>query len=127
MCDFQVRFGQNIFEVTNASETSVDVMAGPVHIPGAVVVAISGNGQQYNDDVTLHFRDTSNTYIFHQPWIVEDVMPNMATISGGTPIHLTGMLFDQFKKDNGDTKEMDYKCRYVDNTNRVIGEERNMT
>jgi hypothetical protein len=102
-------------------------MAGPTKIPGAVVVAISGNGQQYNDDVTLHFRDTSNTYIFHQPWIVEDVMPNMATISGGTPIHMTGMLFDQFKKDNGSSKDMDYKCRFVDDTHQVIGEEHNMT
>jgi hypothetical protein len=94
MCDYKVRFGQNVFEVSNASDTLVTVMAGPVKIPGASVVAISGNGQQYNDDVTLHFRDTSNTYIFHQPWIVEDVQPNMATISGGTPLHLTGMGFD---------------------------------
>lgn len=101
-------------------------MAGPTKIPGAVVIAISGNGQQYNDDVTLHFRDTSNTFIFHQPWIVEDVQPNMATISGGTPIHLTGMLFDQFKKDNGSTKDMGYKCRFVDDTGQVIGNEREM-
>jgi len=121
-----VRFGQNVVDVTNATETQVDVMAGPVKIPGAVVVAISGNGQQYNDDVTLHFRDTSNTFIFHQPWIVEDVQPNMATISGGTPIHLTGMLFDQFKKDNGTTKQTDYKCRFVDDTGQVIGGEHDM-
>lgn len=127
MCAFGVRFGQNVFEATNSTETRVDVQAGPVHIPGAVVVAITGNGQQYNDDVTLHFRDTSNTYIFHQPWIVEDVMPNMATVSGGTPIHMTGMLFDQFKNHNGSTKDMDYKCRFIDDTHQVIGDERNMT
>lgn len=94
MCDFKVKFGQHVTEVKNASDSLVEVNAGPVKIPGASVVSISGNGQQYNDDVTLHFRDTSNTYIFHQPWIIEDVTPDMATISGGTPIHLTGMLFD---------------------------------
>jgi hypothetical protein len=65
MCDFKVRFGQYNFPVTNASDTLVEVMAGPVKIAGASVVAITGNGQQYNDDVTLHFRDTSNTFIFH--------------------------------------------------------------
>jgi hypothetical protein len=45
MCDYKVRFGQNIFEVKNSSDTLVEVMAGPTKIPGAVVVAISGNGQ----------------------------------------------------------------------------------
>ena len=94
MCDFKVRFGQNLFIPTEANLTQINVDAGPVYIPGAVVVAISGNGQQYNDDITLHYRDPSNTYVFHQPWIVEDISPDMASISGGTPIHLTGMLFD---------------------------------
>ena len=51
----------------------------------------------------------------------------MATISGGTPIHLTGMLFDQFKNHNGTTKEMQYMCRFVDDTGKVIGGEKNMT
>jgi|TARA_B110000977_G_C10654672_1_gene329361 hypothetical protein len=54
-------------------------------------------------------------------------MPNMATISGGTPIHLTGMLFDQFKNHNGSTKDMDYKCRFMDDTGKMIGQETNMT
>jgi len=45
MCDFKVRFGQYNFEVKNASETLVEVMAGPVKITGAAVVSISGNNQ----------------------------------------------------------------------------------
>lgn len=45
MCDFKVRFGQYYFEIKNASDTLVEVMAGPVKIPGASVVAITGNGQ----------------------------------------------------------------------------------
>lgn len=45
MCDHRVRFGQNTVDVKNASDTLIEVMAGPVKIPGAVVVAISGNGQ----------------------------------------------------------------------------------
>jgi hypothetical protein len=127
MCDFKVRIGQYNFPVNSKSDSLVEIMAGPVHIPGASVVSISGNGQQYNDDVTLHFRDTSNTFVFHQPWIIEDTAPNMATIGGGTPIHLTGMLFDQFKNHNGSTKDMDYMCRFLDDTGQVIGNATNMT
>jgi hypothetical protein len=70
------------------------VQTQPVSVPGSVVVAITGNGQQYNDDVTLHFRDRSNTYEFFQPFLVEDIMPNIASAGGHTDIHLTGMLFD---------------------------------
>jgi hypothetical protein len=51
----------------------------------------------------------------------------MATVSGGTPIHLSGMLFDQFKNHNGTAKDMSYMCRFKDDTDQIIGEEKNMT
>jgi hypothetical protein len=96
-------------------------------VPGSVVVTISGNGQQYSDDITLHFRDRPNTYEFYQPFLVEDIMPNIASAGGHTDIHLTGMLFDQFKNHNGTSKELDFKCRFKDAMGNVIGDERNMT
>jgi hypothetical protein len=42
-------------------------------------------------------------------------MPNIASAGGHTDIHLTGMLFDQFKNHNGTSKELDFKCRFKDN------------
>lgn len=89
---------------------------------------MSGNGQQFNDDITLHFRDRANTYEFFQPFLVEDILPNMAKGTGHTDIHLTGMLFDQFKNHNGTAKDIDYKCRYKDKgSGQIVIDERNMT
>jgi phosphoribosylamine-glycine ligase len=88
---------------------------------------MSGNGQQYSDDITLHFRDRANTYEYFQSIIVEDILPNSAKATGHTDIHMTGMLFDQFKYSNGSSKDVDYKCRYRDKEGNVVIEEKNMT
>ena len=88
---------------------------------------MSGNGQQYSDDITLHYRDAQNTYEFYQPFYVEDILPNSAKSTGHTDIHLTGMGFDQFKNNNGTSKDVSYKCRFKDTQGNIIIEERNMT
>lgn len=54
-------------------------------------------------------------------------MPNSAKSTGHTDIHLTGMGFDQFKNNNGTSKDTDYKCRFKDTQGNIIIEERNMT
>jgi hypothetical protein len=127
MCNKKIRFGQQVYNPDSATDSNVLVMTQPVSVPGAIVVTMSGNGQQYSDDITLHFRDRPNTYEFFQPVLVEDIMPNIATAGGHTNIHLTGMLFDQFKNHNGTSKELDWKCRFKDGMGNVIGDERNMT
>lgn len=43
-CNPVVRFGQHAFKPTITSDTSLGVETTPVHRPGAVVVAMSGNG-----------------------------------------------------------------------------------
>jgi hypothetical protein len=127
MCNKKIRFGQHVYDASSSTDSNIVVNVNPVNVPGSVVITLSGNGQQYSDDVTLHFRDHSNTYEFYQPILVEDVMPNIASAGGHTDIHLTGMLFDQFKNHNGTSKDMDYKCRFKDDHGTVIGDERNMT
>lgn len=64
MCNKKIRFGQQVYNPDSATDSNVLVMTQPVNVPGATVVTMSGNGQQYSDDVTLHFRDRSNTYEF---------------------------------------------------------------
>jgi hypothetical protein len=127
MCNMKIRFGQQVYDPMSASESNVAVMTQPVSAPGSTVVTISGNGQQWSDDVTLHFRDRSNTYEFFQPFLIEDILPNLASAGGHTDIHLTGMLYDSFKNHNGTSKELDFKCRFKDENGTVIGTERNMT
>jgi hypothetical protein len=45
MCNRKVRFGQQVYEMQSASDTSISVQTQPVNVPGSVVVTISGNGQ----------------------------------------------------------------------------------
>jgi hypothetical protein len=113
MCNKTVKFGQIEFPIASSSDSNIVVNTKAVSVPGSVVVAVSGNGQQYNDDITLHFRDRSNTFEFYQPFIVEAVVPYQATAGGHTDIHIIGMLFDQFKNHNGSSKTVDYKCRFM--------------
>ena len=57
ICDLQVRYEQMVIKPQNVNATSLSVLSLPVSVPGAVVVSVSGNGQQYVHDRTLHFRD----------------------------------------------------------------------
>jgi len=41
----KIRFGQQVYDPSSASESNVAVMTQPVKAPGSVVVTISGNGQ----------------------------------------------------------------------------------
>jgi hypothetical protein len=64
------------------------------NVSGAVVVSVSGNNQQFIDDVTLHFRDKENTFEYYQAFIVNKVAPETISNAGNTPIEMTAMLFD---------------------------------
>lgn len=56
-CNPKLRFGMQEYTPTVASDKSLTVETSPVRVPGSTVVTMSGNGQQYTDDRTLHFRD----------------------------------------------------------------------
>ena len=99
-CNPKVRFGTYPFTPTITSDSSLTVETSPVRVPGSVVVTMSGNGQQFTEDRTLHFRDKQNTYEFYQPFVVLNVWPKFASNGGGTPIVLEGLQFDQFMYDN---------------------------
>jgi hypothetical protein len=64
MCNKKIKFGQMIYDLQSATDSNVVVQTTPVQVPGSVVVTMSGNGQQYSDDITLHFKDRANTYEF---------------------------------------------------------------
>lgn len=106
---------------TNVVSTSLDVEAPAADVPGQVVVALSGNGQQFIDDRTLHFRDHSNTYEYYQPFVVEGADPQYLSNSGSIPCRLTAAMFDQFHYDNRTKKIVDYQCRFTDVSGGVLG------
>ena len=47
--------------------------------------------------------------------------------AGNSPLKLTGMLFDQFKWDNGTERRVPIQCRFVDGAGTVLSTPRNMT
>jgi len=59
---------------------------------------------------------------------VESVEPSAISNAGHSPLKLNGMGFDQFKNDNGTTKEVPLSCRFVDGgTGSLIDKPRTMT
>jgi len=128
MCDFRIKFGMTeVRPKEKQTESLAKIDSLPAKIPGAVVVSISGNGQQYTHDTTLHFRDASNTFEYYQNFFVISVWPTQASNTGNTPILLNGILFDQFKYDNSSNKNVEIKCRFLDSSGTVFGGEIVMT
>ena len=69
ICRLTVRYGQTHVAPTSMSDTQLDVNSPPVTVPGEVVVSVSGNGQQFINDKTLHFRDASNTFYYYHSFL----------------------------------------------------------
>jgi len=128
ICDLTVRYQTTHIAPKDVTSDSLTVLSPLANVSDQVVVSISGNGQQFINDRTLHYRDLQNTFEYYQKFIVEDISPKAASNTGGTRLILTGMQFDQFKWDNGTQKEVVIQCRFVDATsNSVIDVPRNMT
>ena len=127
ICDLKVRYGRTHLVPKAVRAAEVVVASPPVGRPGAVVVSVSGNNQQFIDDRTLHFRDVENTFEYYQLFYVQQVAPESLSNAGNSPLKLTGMLFDQFKWDNGTERRVPIQCRFVDGAGTVLGTPRNMT
>jgi hypothetical protein len=80
-------------------------LSPPAAKSGSVVISASGNGQQYVNDITLHFRDSENTFEYYQAFMVEQVTPEAISTEGGSQVRIRAMNFDQFKTDNGSIRE----------------------
>jgi len=61
-----------------------------VHVPDSVVLAPSGNGQNYGFDNTLHFRDYQNTFTYYQDILIHEVIPESGPTLGNTKIYVSG-------------------------------------
>ena len=103
------------------------VTSPAVNVSGAVVVSVSGNNQQFIDDVTLHKRDTENTFEYYQLFRVESLKPEYLSNTGNSPLRIKAMQFDQWRYDNGTKKDVQLMCRFVEGSTVVGGLEMNMT
>ncbi len=68
-CNVTVRYGpiqQKITNVTNYTDSEIIITSPPATYPDSVVLSISLNGQQFINDLTLHYRDPENTFVYYQ-------------------------------------------------------------
>ena len=94
ICDLKVRFGQHSLAPRDVTANKVTIDSPAAHVPGQVVVSISGNNQQFVDDRTLHFRDKENTFEYYQEFLIEKATPAYLSNAGNSPLTLTGVKFD---------------------------------
>lgn len=75
VCNLKIRYGalEVTPEITNT--TMIHTVSPQVSVPDAVVLAPSGNGQNYGADLTLHYRDIENTFTYYQDMFVHDLHP----------------------------------------------------
>jgi hypothetical protein len=124
----KVRYGATHLVPKEVESNHVKVLSPPAGRPGQVVVSISGNNQQFISDRTLHFRDHENTFEYYQPFVVEQVIPSAISNAGNSRVSVKGMLLDQFRFDNGTSRDVTLSCRFVDSgTGSLIGSAREMS
>lgn len=94
ICKFTVRYEQKHLVADSITWDSFVVTSPAVNVSGAVVVSVSGNNQQFINDVTLHRRDTENTFEYYQLFRVESLKPEYLSNTGHSPLRIKAMQFD---------------------------------
>jgi hypothetical protein len=101
VCNLKVRYGAIEVTPKQVNSTFIITTSPRVNLPGAVVLSTSGNGQNYADDVTLHYRDKENTFTYVQDLLVDFIHPQQGPCSGGTKVSVRGIGFTPIKDDDG--------------------------
>ena len=95
ICNLKVRYGA--LEVTPDevyNNTMIKTESPEVSVPDAVVLAASGNGQQYAKDWVYHHRDIENTFTYIQDILVHTLRPQSGPTTGRTRIEISGIGFE---------------------------------
>eukprot|EP00824_Muranothrix_gubernata_P008912 TRINITY_DN2148_c0_g1_i1.p1 TRINITY_DN2148_c0_g1~~TRINITY_DN2148_c0_g1_i1.p1 ORF type:complete len:1639 (+),score=352.12 TRINITY_DN2148_c0_g1_i1:139-5055(+) len=124
-CNHTMRFGAMQFKLVNKSDDTLFAIAPPVSLPDDVVVAYGINGQQYNPDPTINFKDLENTYTYYEKPIISEYDPEVGPSTGGTKIIMKGHGLTPFKDNKGKTKARPLFLR-MNNTNPQKGEKKTM-
>lgn len=75
ICNLKVRYGALEVTPKRFNDTHLQTISPRVSAPGAVVLAASGNAQNYAKDYIYHFRDPENTFTYYQDMFVHDLHP----------------------------------------------------
>jgi len=100
-CNVTDRFGTMQIRPLNFTENTVNVVAPNATIPDDVVVSHGINGQQYNPDINLNYRDPENTYTYYDTPAIVEFSPKRGPNTGGTKVTFKGEGFTPFKDGDG--------------------------
>ena len=100
-CNVTSRFGTFQVRTVNFTENLVVVRSPNVTLADDVVVSHGINGQQYNPDPVLNYRDIENTYTYYANPIVASYYPDRVPSSGGSLIKFFGFGFTPYRDQEG--------------------------
>ena len=111
ICNFKVRYGAIETTPKFLNSTAIETRSPRVNLPGPVTISTSGNGQNYANDITMHYRDKENTFTYTQDLFVTFFSPQQGPTSGNTRIKISGFGFSQLKNDDG-TPDLSHPLYY---------------
>ena len=124
-CNITARFATYHTKPLDVQNNYLLVKSPEANYTGSVVVQVALNGQQFEKDITVHFRDRQNTFYYYKCPVVTSIYPEEGPSAGGNDINLYGIGFLEpylsLDKENnlkmnlydGDIKEVIY-YRFVD-------------
>lgn len=104
-CNVTVRFGTFQVRPINFTSDTIYVKSPNVSIGDEVVVSYGINGQQYNPDIKLSYKDIENTFTYYSNPFITNYDPHAGPSVGGTEISINGFGFLPFHDENGNTKK----------------------
>ena len=92
-CNVTVRFAtyQVKPELDNIGSDLIKVKSPQANLTGSVVVQVALNGQQFEKDITINYRDKENTFYYYKCPMTVEITPQHGPKIGGTEITLYGI------------------------------------
>ena len=100
-CNATVRVGTYQIRPINFTDELVVYRAPNVSLSDDVVISFGINGQQYNPDIVLNYKDIENTYTYYGVPIITSYFPEEGPETGGTVIKFKGFGFTPYRDNQG--------------------------
>jgi len=94
-CNPTVRFSTYEVKPTIFNATNLEVQSPKVNFTGATTIQLSLNGQQFDKDISLRYRDRENTFYYYKMPLVTNMGPLKGPTIGGTNIKTLGIGFEE--------------------------------
>ncbi|MCP3686031.1 MAG: hypothetical protein GY861_25580 [bacterium] len=113
-CNPVVRFSTYEVKPKIFNNTNLQVVSPKVNWTGATTVQLALNGQQFDKDITIRYRDFENTFWYYKNPLVTFMSPNKGPTIGGTNIKVLGIGFDEIFAYQKDPKKKKLYYKFID-------------